>query len=225
MQLLAWKDAADRTDVVTGTLIAMADVDIAGLLRPYLQPLAPERLRLLEEYLALLLKWNARTNLTSVRRPEEIVTRHFGESLFAAEYLFKSPIKTAIDFGSGAGFPGLPMAIYAPETAFTLMESQNKKATFLKEVVRTVALKNVAVFAGRAEASEQKAELVTMRAVEHFEESLSIAARLLASLGRLALLIGAAQGERVRELFPALDWQTEITIPGSENRVLLVGKS
>src|SRR5207248_4420990 len=110
-------------------------------------------------YLDLLLKWNARINLTSVRDPQEILTRHFGESFFAAEHLFSnSPIPRfpdypiLFDLGSGAGFPGLPVAIYAPQAKIILLESQNKKATFLKEVAHGLTLTNVNVFSGRAEA-------------------------------------------------------------------------
>ncbi len=76
-------------------------------------------------YLDLLLKWNARTNLTAIRDPEEIVRRHFGESLFTAAHL--PAAQTLLDFGSGAGFPGLPIALFLPQLRVTLAESQNKK--------------------------------------------------------------------------------------------------
>src|SRR5260370_9522 len=104
----------------------------------------------------LLLKWNARTNLTAIRDPEEIVRRHFGESLFAARHLNPttpdpSPM-TLLDFGSGAGFPGLPIALLRPDLQVTLAESQNKKAAFLREAVRTLILPNVEVWDARVEA-------------------------------------------------------------------------
>src|SRR5216683_702933 len=73
---------------------------------------------------------------TSIRHPAEIVRRHFGESLFAAQHLGNPD--TLLDLGSGAGFPGLPIALLHPEIHVTLAESQNKKATFLREVVRTL---------------------------------------------------------------------------------------
>jgi len=79
-------------------------------------------------YLDLLIKWNAKTNLTAIRDPEEIVRRHFGESLFAASKLYPddpSAEETLIDFGSGAGFPGVPIKIHAPELHVILIESQN----------------------------------------------------------------------------------------------------
>src|SRR3984957_5212512 len=96
---------------------------IEDLLQPYLTP-PSSLLPKLSLYLDLLLKWNARTNLTAIRDPEEIVRRHFGESLFAAQHL--GPCDPLLDFGSGAGFPGLPIAILRPDIQVTLAESQNK---------------------------------------------------------------------------------------------------
>src|SRR3954470_220693 len=82
---------------------------------------------------------------------------------------------TAIDIGSGAGFPGIPLKIYSPAVVVTLIESQNKKATFLKEVIRELTLTNINVFSGRAEALDKKADLVTLLAVERFEQVLPVA--------------------------------------------------
>src|SRR5438270_8861959 len=99
---------------------------IDRLLRPYAK-LDEQRLRLTSIYIDLLLKWNARINLTAVRDPQEMVTRHFGESFFAAEILrSQATIRHGIDMGSGAGFPGIPIAISLSEATFTLVESQQK---------------------------------------------------------------------------------------------------
>src|SRR5438874_3402228 len=178
----------------------METARIAELLAPFLQKangsreeLSPKQLQQLSEYLDLLLKWNARTNLTAVREPEAIVTRHFGESLFLARHVSGEAAHIALDIGSGAGFPGIPLKIYAPQLAVTLIESQNKKATFLNEVIRKVTLTGINVFPGRAEDSGLRAGLVTLRAVEKFEEAVPLAIKLLKSTGQLALLIGAAQ--------------------------------
>src|SRR3954464_1607646 len=110
---------------------------IAELLEPFLrkpnggrEELSAAQLEQLSDYLELLLRWNEKTNLTSVREPEEIIKRHFGESLFVAVALGGEAPATAIDVGSGAGFPGIPLKIYLPQIAVTLVESQNKKATF-----------------------------------------------------------------------------------------------
>src|SRR6266478_3968362 len=168
--------------------IGMDEQKISELLEPFLggERLSAGQLEQVSAYLALLLKWNAKMNLTAVREPEEMVSRHFGESLFAARLLLTGAgVASVIDLGSGAGFPGLPLAIYAPEIPVTLIESQNKKATFLKEVARALDLKNVKVFGGRGEDFKETAELVTMRAVEKFEQSAATAAGMVSDGGRL----------------------------------------
>lgn len=206
---------------------------IAELLEPYLETaLTADQLAAVRAHLDLLVRWNAKTNLTAVRDPEEMVRRHFGESFFAASHLVADSPRheipqTSIDLGSGAGFPGIPLAIYAPHLEATLVESQNKKATFLKEVVRALALKQVKVMAVRGESLQGKlrAHLVTMRAVEKFSDSATLAATLLQPEGRLALLIGAPQVEDARRLLPVLSWHDPIAVPATTARVLLVGQA
>src|SRR5438270_2957358 len=145
---------------------------IDRLLQPYTK-LDEQQLRLTSIYIDLLLKWNARINLTAVRDAEEIVTRHFGESFCAAGILRSQAVpQNAIDLGSGAGFPGIPLAISMPHIQVTLIESNQKKSTFLREVISALKLKNVAVFSGRGEDYPDQADLVTMRAVERFEKAL-----------------------------------------------------
>jgi 16S rRNA (guanine527-N7)-methyltransferase len=197
---------------------------IEELLQPYLsRPLSAEQVRLLQLYLDLLLKWNAKINLTAIRNPDEIVRRHFGESLFAGEQLNLGDGKSLIDLGSGAGFPGLPIKILAPQLQVTLIESQGKKVAFLREVIRSLKLENVTVFAGRAEESKLQAEIVTLRAVEKFAAALEAASTLVSDGGRLALLIGANQAEVARKSLPQFTWQQPIPIPESRERVLLIG--
>ena len=213
-------------------------MDIISHLTPFLPPagLTPFQIEQVRAYLDLLLKWNEKTNLTSVRQPAEIISRHFGESFFLASSL--AQVRTAaaastenqfIDVGSGAGFPGIPLKIYSPHLQGTLIESHNKKATFLKEVIRTLKLTNIAVFSGRAEelakSATGQASLVTLRAVERFESVLPVAAKLVAQSGLLALLIGSAQIEAAHKLLPAFAWDTPRPLPLSHSRVLLIGKS
>ena len=157
----------------------MNEDELKILLQPYLSEVGTVHTSLfsqLSAYLQLLLKWNARTNLTSIREPAEIVRRHFGESLFAAQCLGKC--ETLLDFGSGAGFPGLPIQLFLPELKVTLAESQNKKATFLREVTRTLQL-NTQVWSDRAEAmpEAQRFDVVTLRAVDDMERALEVAAQ------------------------------------------------
>jgi 16S rRNA (guanine527-N7)-methyltransferase len=194
------------------------------LLQPYLSaPLSAEQLEQLQAYVDLLLKWNARINLTSIRDRDEIVERHFGESLFAAEQLKLHDATSLIDFGSGAGFPGLPIKIATPRLHVTLIESQGKKVAFLREVIRSLSLRDTTVFAGRADESKIQAQIVTMRAVEKFASALEVADKLVTADGRLALLIGANQSGIAESALPEFSWQAPIAIPGSRERVLLVG--
>jgi 16S rRNA (guanine527-N7)-methyltransferase len=196
---------------------------IADLLQPFIQ-LDEMRLRAISTYIDLLLKWNARINLTAIREPNEIVQRHFGESFFVAKYLLeqKRP-QTAIDLGSGAGFPGVPFALLALDVRVTLIESQQKKATFLKELVHVLGLKNVVVFNDRAENYPRTADLVMLRAVEKFEHALPMAVRLAKAGGRSALMIGVGQVEFARRLSAEVSWGGAVQIPCSNSRELLVG--
>ena len=189
---------------------------IQSLLEPYLSPAEPIPGLLyaqLSTYLDLLLKWNARTNLTAIRDPEEIVRRHFGESLFAAQHL--GSCSTLLDFGSGAGFPGLPIALLHPEINVTLAESQNKKATFLREVIRTLGLKTE-IWAARVETMPESRTfgVVTLRAVD--DMSTAIAAAHPRAAHSLLLLATAPP------ILPAtFTLQPPIPIPATKSAFLL----
>ncbi len=205
-------DTARITQLLRGFT---GEIDLPGELQ--------EQLRL---YLDLLLRWNARMNLTAVRDPEQIVTRHFGESLFGARVLLgdidgaQTPIPVA-DIGSGAGFPGIPLKLWRPQIDLTLIESQNKKATFLREVIRTLTLESAEVFCGRVEQWGQTADLVTLRAVEKFERVLPVAAGLVAPGGRLGLFLGEKQLPKARATVgETFVWQEPSPIPQSDGRVV-----
>jgi 16S rRNA (guanine527-N7)-methyltransferase len=184
---------------------------IAALLTPYLTP-PPEILPQLSAYLDLLLKWNARTNLTAIRDPEEIVRRHFGESLFAARHV---PVETQtlLDFGSGAGFPGLPIALLHTKLDVTLAESQNKKSTFLREVIRTLELRNVEVWPNRVESMPpaRQFQVVALRAVDDMAAALPAAKARIAPGGHLLLLTTASQAPSAGIVTP---------LPGSQSGIL-----
>ena len=201
--------------------------------------LSPTQLQQISTYIDLLLRWNARVNLTAIRDPESIVTRHFGESLFAARHLFpprveadalvrqaegRGPTRDLLDLGSGAGFPGLPIKLWAPDVRVTLIESNHKKAAFLREVIRTVTLTDIDVFNRRAEDfPPSSADTVTLRAVERFASSLPVAANLVRPAGGIALLIGHSQIASAHQVLPQWSWDSPVPIPLSTNRVLLVG--
>ncbi|MGA8107870.1 MAG: 16S rRNA (guanine(527)-N(7))-methyltransferase RsmG [Acidobacteriaceae bacterium] len=176
----------------------------------------------LEIYLALLVKWNARMNLTAVRRPEEIVRRHFAESLFAARQI-PPGVKTLLDYGSGAGLPGIPIAVARPELTVTLAESQNKKAAFLREAVRTLELK-AEVWAGRVEQmpAARVFDAVTLRAVDRMAEACRAAALRLRPAGRM-LVFATRATEPLLEEVAGIRWEMETAIPGSNEGFLKTG--
>jgi 16S rRNA (guanine527-N7)-methyltransferase len=160
---------------------------IAQLLQDYYPHPSEKLLSQLSDYLDLLLKWNARTNLTAIRDPEEIVRRHFGESLFVATHL--PNCATLLDLGSGAGFPGVPIQLACPELCVTLAESQNKKASFLREAVRTLGLVTE-VWSDRVEnmPANRRFDVVALRAVDNPAVALQLARARLTPGGLIAHL-------------------------------------
>jgi 16S rRNA (guanine527-N7)-methyltransferase len=185
-----------------------------------MKPLSPGVDEKFTTYLELLLKWNSKLNLTAIRSSEEILRRHFVECIFCAEHLPKG-ITTLLDFGSGAGFPGIPIALCRPEISVTLAESQAKKATFLREAVRTVGL-GADVYAGRVEGLTARFDAITLRAVDKMSEAIPAAIARLNSGGLLVLLVGD-DGE-FRQRYPAMQWAESLPLPDSEHSVLLMGR-
>jgi 16S rRNA (guanine527-N7)-methyltransferase len=188
----------------------LSESAIVSLLSPYLPDPPANLIPQLSLYLDLLLKWNARTNLTAIRDPEEIVRRHFGESLFTATHL--PPAQTLLDFGSGAGFPGLPIALLHRELRVTLAESQNKKSTFVREAVRTLNL-STEVWSNRVEAMPpaHRFDIVAMRAVDNIKTALPEAIGRIKPGGHLALLTTASH---------APQGGSSIPLPNSDSGIL-----
>jgi 16S rRNA (guanine527-N7)-methyltransferase len=198
---------------------------IGELLQPYLRSATDSSLDVgsdwervfdqLSVYLELILKWNARINLTAIRSPEDIVRRHFGESLFVGVRL--GICETLLDFGSGAGFPGVPIQVMRPDIAVILADSRSKKAAFLHEVVRTLGLR-CEVWADRVEAmpAQRRFDVVAMRAVEDMEVAVAEAGRrakdrvLVLGTGGLPVLAGLEEFG-IRE---------SVALPGSDDAVL-----
>lgn len=150
----------------------------------------------LELYLALLIRWNLRMNLTAVRDQAGIVSRHFVESIICARQLPKG-IESLLDFGSGAGFPGIPIALFRPDIAVTLAESQGKKAAFLQEAVRTVGI-STTIHSGRAELLQKRFDCVTLRAVDKMPEAVQTASHLITPGGWLVLMTTEVEWNRLR---------------------------
>jgi 16S rRNA (guanine527-N7)-methyltransferase len=173
-----------------------------------------------ETYLALILRWNARMNLTAIRTPNEILSRHFVESIACAQAL-PAGIATLLDFGSGAGFPGIPIALCRPEIRVTLAESQNKKAAFLQEVVRGLEL-STRVFGGRAENLSELFDCVALRAVERMEQAVVAASDLVRVGGWLAVFTTEADLAMLGNSRDGLQRVQAIPLAGSEERLLVL---
>jgi 16S rRNA G527 N7-methylase RsmG len=292
----------------------MQPARIAELLAPFLgeAQLTSHDLDHISTYIDILLRWNARVNLTAVRDPDKIVTRHFGESLFAARILFpkrnhagtaalekltraqsmgaaehgsadhregrdfsradnglkkeevyasecervapEGRVKDAktsgalapgfstsvplvspganrialADIGSGAGFPGIPLKLWHPAVVLTLIDSNQKKTTFLREVARCLKLTDINILTARADTVLKTSfDVVTLRAVERFESILPVAAGLVSVGGRLALLIGSAQISLAASILGhihgfAADQLVGEPVPLSQARVVVV---
>ena len=191
---------------------------IRSLLIPFAPELPDPLLDQISTYLDLLLRWNTRVSLTAIRNPEEIIQRHFGESFFTAGHLATRlpPNAELLDYGSGPGFPGLPIQMLLPEVRVTLAESQAKKVAFLREVIRTLNLK-AEVWPGRVEDMPElrRFNVVAMRAVEKMATSIETATARVQDGGFVAALVGSEMELPGAEAF---------AIPGSQRRKLLISK-
>lgn len=171
----------------------------------------------------LLVRWNARTNLTAIRDEDGILRRHFLECIITARSL-PPAIGHLLDLGSGAGFPGVPIALCRPDIRVFLAESQNKKAAFLNEVVRTLGL-GCKVHSNRAETLGRKFDCVTLRAVDRMHDAIVSAAGLLRDSGLLAIITTLGEVERIRDIpGNAIAWQVPQVIAAGTDRVLLTGR-
>ncbi len=176
----------------------------------------PKQLAQFRIHYDLLLRWNAKTNLTSVRDPAEILRRHFAESAYLTKVLALGP-GTLVDVGSGAGFPGIPVKILSPSTRVVLVEAVQKKAAFLKEVAREIALPGLEVRASRFEdLSPFEADWLTMRAVRLDAELMAVIRRHVPR-GTVAAFLVEEDARRFGS--PEVH-----QIPGSDHRVIAIGQ-
>lgn len=168
------------------------------------------------DYLAQLVRWNRTYNLTAIRDPREMVTRHLLDSLALVPHL--DGIGTLADLGTGAGLPGIPLAIARPPLQVALVESNGKKARFLRHAVRTLGLDNAVVHECRAEALELPAafDAITARALATLADIIAFGGHLLHPGGRLLALKGARPDDEIAAL-PA-GWRagaiTRLQVPG-----------
>jgi 16S rRNA (guanine527-N7)-methyltransferase len=202
----------------------LSDSQIEITLARYGLTVSPGLSASIRSYISILLRWNRKISLTTVVEPLEILKFHFGESFFAAATV---PITLGrlADVGSGAGFPGLPLAILNPQLEVVLIESNLKKATFLSEVIRELGLKNASVRRGRMEEiplGERALDFVTARALGHHENLLSWSKKSLATAGEVVLWIGEDDAMMIPDI-AGWKWRRPMPIPDSKRRVLLVG--
>jgi len=179
-------------------------------------------------YLALLQRWNATYNLTAIRDPEQMVTLHLLDSLALVPHV--AGISRLADLGTGAGLPGIPLAIAVPALQVTLVESNGKKARFLREAVRTLGLGNARVAESRAEALDQPGafDAITARAMATLSDLLAAGAHLLRPGGRLLAMKGALPEAEIAAL--PTGWRVEaahpLAVPGLDaERHLVVVKA
>lgn len=176
-------------------------------------------------YLALLVRWNATYNLTAIREPREMLVKHLFDSLAMAAHV--RGLATLADLGTGPGLPGIPLALATPGLAVALVESNGKKARFLRECVRQLGLApRVRVLESRAEAVDEPGafEAITARALDRLVGILDVGGHLVAPKGRLLAMKGVHPAEEIAEL-PA-GWVAgavhRLAVPGLEGERHLV---
>ena len=174
--------------------------------------LSPGQVEALEAHYRLLLRWNRTLNLTSIRKIEEAVERHYCESLFLGTHLPQDLLRIA-DIGSGAGFPGFPVAVLRPDCSVTLIESHQRKAVFLREASRS--LPNVRVLARRAEDMNEQFDCAISRAVSYED--------LASFLKNLAPNADLLTGGEEPPGGIGFVWQPPIPMPWGAQRFLRIG--
>jgi 16S rRNA (guanine527-N7)-methyltransferase len=202
-----------------------AGLEALGLDRALAEPLLA--------YLALLLRWNAAYNLTAIRDPREMVAKHLLDSL--AMHGATAPLAAAggslADLGTGAGFPGIPLAIAQPGLRVALVESNGKKARFLREAIRTLGLGNATAVESRIEAHDAPAafDAITARALATLPLILELGGHLLKPGGVLLAMKGVVPADEIAAL-PA-GWEVRdirpLAVPGlgAERHLVVVGRA
>lgn len=178
------------------------------------------------DYVALLVRWNAAYNLTAVRDPDEMIARHLLDSLAVLPYVHGA---TLADLGSGAGLPGIPLALAAPERAVTLVDSNGKKARFLREAIRALKLANVRVVETRVEEMEGQFDCITARAFASLTDMLAWGGKLLAPGGDWLALKGRRPDDELAGLPAgfAIERIMPLAVPGldAERHLVVINRT
>ena len=182
----------------------------------------------LAQYLRLLEKWNRVHNLTAIREPEQMVTLHVLDSLSILPYVASA--RSLVDVGTGAGLPGIPLALARPDLSVTLLDSSHKKATFLEQARMELKLENIAVACERVERwhPQAKFDAVVSRAFAELADFVQGARHLVAPEGRMLAMKGVHPFDEIARLPDTcrLDRVVELAVPTLEAKrhlVLLVG--
>lgn len=165
-------------------------------------------------YLSLLKKWNATYNLTSIREESAMLTQHLFDSLSILPHIEKSALMTRrwIDVGSGAGLPGVPLAIACPQLQMALIDSVDKKTAFQRQVKIELGLSNLTILGGRVEnQSAPQCDAVISRAFAELKDFVSLAGHLLVGGGTLYAMKGQMPHEEIARL-PA-EWHVIQCLP------------
>ncbi len=187
-----------------------------------LEPLDERTASRFGDYVSLFLRWNARLNLSAIRDESGVISRHLIESIGLASSLPQG-ISTLLDFGSGAGLPGIPIAICRPQIAVTLAESQGKKAAFLQEAVRVLGIRST-VHAGRAEALGAVFDCVALRSVDKMPKAVVAAAQMVGAGGYLALMTTRSRLDELKRAAGAgFSWTTQKPLSGATDRIVSLG--
>jgi 16S rRNA (guanine527-N7)-methyltransferase len=201
--------------------------------------LGDEQLALFDLYQNELLKWNATTNLISEKTAGEIVTRHFLDSLSAAKFI-TNPNARLVDIGCGAGFPGIPLKIALPSIQLYLLETNRKKVSFLKHIIRTLNLDQTQTLHGRtenivrAEIWKERFDIVISRAAFKLPDLLPLGQYFLAPDGLLITLKGpdvsseldtALEGGNPSKIYQLYQHDINLPLLGPPRKIIIFRKS
>jgi 16S rRNA (guanine527-N7)-methyltransferase len=205
-------------------MTSIMNAKIGKALEPYGIVPSIQVVEQIKAYIELLLKWNRSVSLTTITDVDEILRFHFGESLFALSMLPVEKSRLA-DVGSGAGFPGIPLAMARSSLGVTLIEPNAKKFAFLNEVIRSLEVHNVEAFRGRMADFQhpiERLDVATARALGQFNDLLGWARKQLRPTGTLILWVGDEDAQKLAS-DPRFKWGMPRRIPGAEQRSILLG--